>query len=661
VIFVGDGTYQPRRIERRIATPDYTGTASWSVVLYETRNGPFQLTTTNKIEFTPNVYLGNGTLTSNIPYFKQSHVGGIFELTHAEQHAFGHFHANDQVTDEHLTIRGLFSTTKTFDDRYFGYTIDFTTGSFVGTIALESSTDPLAEVWTTSETHLHSGGNINATYNDEQSNLLVHYRLRVIAYTSGYADVTMTQLAGSMTGLVKITSYTSATSVDYEVVKQLGSVNPTRTWRAPAWSDDLGWPRVPQFRDDRLHWFRGARNFASIVDDYDNFDDTIEGDSAPIERTVGSGAAEGVRWAVDADRLVVGTSGFAAAIQASEFNEVITPTSYSVRPGPTLGAAFVPPVQIDDIVIMTDRSEKRLYDLFVPEGGAKLKSTDLSRLNPRVVRAGVKAMAVQRKPDTRVYIVLDDGGCVVMTYERDDEVLAFTTITGSHTSIDDVCVLPNDDQDRIYFVVTRNGTRYLERLASEADQEAVATCALLDGYKVLTGSISSITGATQHANTTVQVWADGQRRGDVAIDGSGNGTLDGTYSRVVYGSRHTASFLSAKLAYAAQAGTAVGQTKIVRGAGLQLSNSCLDGIRVGKDSSSTDPMPDYVDGAARTTNQLFSQYDEDIFPIQSDWNPDSRIYIEADSAEGPVTVQSVVLDIETRDGAGEQRGGSQRG
>lgn len=642
VLFVGDGTYQPRRIERR-------GEKSWSIVLYETRNGPFQTPSTDKIAFTPSAYLGNGTLTSNVPYFKPSHVGCLFELTQNIQQVLDQLHAAGQTTD-YITVNGLFSSTITFDDRNFGYTLTYSGGA-VMTIALERSTDLEASVWTqvTSFT-----GSASATYNDEQSNLTCHYRLRVTSYTSGYCDILLSYGSAPTTGQIRIRGYTSATSVDYEVVKPLGGTIPTRSWRGPYWSDDLGWPRVPCFRDDRLHWFLGDRDYASIVDDFDNYDDSVEGDAGPLIRTVGSGAAEGVRWAVDADRFIVGTSGFAASIQASDLGEVVTPTSFTVRVGPTLGASFVPPAQVDDIMIMTDRSRTRLYDLYVPDGSAKLKSSDVSRLNTRAVRAGVKAMATQRKPDTRVYIVLDDGTCVVLTYERDEKVVAFTTLETDGT-FEDVCVLPDNDQDDVYFVVSRNGGRYLERLAPEAEQESVSTCALLDGYKVLTGSISSITGASHLNGKTVSVWADGQRRADVTIS-AGAAALGATYSRVVYGLSYDAEFLSAKLAYAAQLGTAVGQIKSVRRVGLLLTNSCLDGIRVGRNADSTDPLPDIIDGAARTDYQFFTSYDHDLMPIASDWEVDGRFYIKTTSADGPVTLLGVVLDIETRDGAEQNNG-----
>ena len=647
VLFMSDGTHQPRRIERR-------GEKSWSIVTYQSRNGPYQAPSTDKITLTPSAYSGNGTLTSNLPYFKSSHVGTLFEVTHNEQHVIDQLIANNQTT-EHVTVNGLWTATASFNDRNFGYTIDFSTGTFIGTIALERSTDPDASVWSEFTSHAHGGGNVSTIENDEQSNLTCHYRFRVTAYTSGYANVTITYLNGAKVGQLRITEYSSSTSVNYETIVSPGGVGPTRAWRGPYWSNDLGWPRVPCFRDDRLHWFMGDRDFASIVDDYDNYDDSVEGDSGPIIRTVGSGAAEGVRWAVDADRFIVGTSGFAASIQASDLGEVVTPTSYTVRTGPTLGASFVLPAQVDDILVMTDRSRTRLYDLYVPEGSTKLRSTHLSRLNTKAVRAGVKAMAVQRKPDTRIYIVLDDGACIVLTYERDEKVVAFTTITTPSGLFEDVCVLPDSDQDDVYFVVNRDGTRYLERLAPEADQESVDTCTLLDAFKVLTGSISSITGASHLNGKTVAVWADGARIADKTIS-AGTAELWATYSRVVYGLSYDAEFLSAKLAYAAQLGTAVGQIKSVHKVGLLLSNSCLDGIRVGRNSTYTDPMPDIIDGAERTPYQFFTQYDREPLPIASDWEVDGRFYVKATSADGPVTLLGVVLDVETRDGADAQGG-----
>jgi hypothetical protein len=280
----------------------------------------------------------------------------------------------------------------------------------------------------------------------------------------------------------------------------------------------------------------------------------------------------------------------------------------------------------------------------------------MMRLIPNAIAGSVVAMAVQQQPDTRLYAVLDDGSCLVLTYDRDDKVQAWTSINlGSDGAIEDVLTLSNVTQDDVYFIVRRNGTqRYLERLAPEALQTAPSTCALLDAHKVLTGPTFLITNATHLAGQTVQVWADGRRRPDVTLDVYGGGGLDGTYSRVVYGLGYSGTWNSVKLAYAAQLGTALGQEKLVHQVGLILRNSCLDGIRVGSNANTVEPLPDYVDGAPRTKNQFFTAYDHGTFPIESDWTTDTRLYLSVDSAEGPFTLQAIVMDIETRDGASPQ-------
>lgn len=642
VMFIADGQVKPRRIERR-------GTHSWSITDYDTRNGVIELPAQTRISLTPSTLSGNGTLTANRAYFKPSHVGSLFELTHNEQRVIDELNAAGQYTD-YITVRGLFSSSVVFNDRNWGLTIDMTTGSFTGVIALYRSTDPEAAIWTEVAEY---NTDTATTYNDEQSNLLAHYRFGVKSYTSGYANVSLIQAAGSTTGLIRVTEYSSATSVNIEVVNPLGDTKATLDWRAPAWSDDLGWPRVPRLFDGRLWWFRGDVAYGSIVDDFDNFDDTVEGDSGPVVRSIGNASAEGALWALDMQRLIVGTTGFEASIRSSSFDEPITPTQFTVRNASTIGSALIPAVKLDRGAFFVSGNRRRLYELAFTGETNDYSSLDVTRLVPSALAARVKSMAVQRQPDARVYMVLYDGTCVVMTFERDDKVVAFTTIETAG-AIEDVCILPGTEQDDVYFITTRYGVRLREKMANEREQESVATCALLDGHAVLTGSVSAISGATRFNGQTVQVWADGRRRADVTIS-AGAAALGQTYARVVYGVRHTAEFLSSKLAYAAQLGSAVGQTKIVRGASLILANSCLDGIRLGKDATNTDPMPAFVDGAQRTANQFFATYDEDIFPIPSSWDTDARLYISADSAEGPVTVQAVVLDIETREGVSEAR------
>lgn len=633
-LFCGDGNTQQRRIEHH-------GSLSWGIALYKTDDGPF-VPGSSQITMTPSALTGNVTLTASDAFFQAEHVGALIELTQTGLTIQTTFDA-PSLTSNYITVVG----TSSGRDFY----ITAVNSSFVGTVVLERSLDADTPVtWTTYSTWTNSGVSFGRTVqNDTLNNLTAFYRFRVTSYTSGSVVVTLDYAGALQTGRARITGYTDSTHASAEVVTAFGNTAATRSWREGDWSDVRGWPRTPIIHDDRMHWFRDDTDYASKVSDYYYFDDGGEGDSEPFTRSVGIGGQSGVLWAIGLEKLFVGTEMFEARIAASELDEPLTPTKYTVRQPSRQGCLDLEAVVHDVGAFFVQRSGKRLYQLSKSDSSASYRSMEMSRLNPAAYRAGISRHDVQQQPDTRHWAVVD-GDLVCLTYDKDDKVVAVTTATIAGGDVEDVACLPEADQDDVYLVVNRGGSRYVERFAKEAAQRAVGTCTLLDAHKVLTGSISSISGAAHLAGETVAVWADGQRRDDVEIDSSGNAVLDATYARVVYGLPFNASFKSVKLAYAAGLGTALGQTKIVHGASVILSTSCLDGVRIGGIASTLDPMPAIVNGAERTPSQFFDHFDCDIFPVQAEWNSDARFWITVDSAEGPCTIQAIVLDVETKDG-----------
>lgn len=637
VVFCGDGSSQQRRIEHR-------GALSWGIAAYQTSTGPF-VSGSDRVTMTPGALTGNTTITASQPTFQDGHVGTLIEITHVGRTIEQELSAADQATD-YVSIVGIDA------GRYFYITA--VPSSFVGTLVLERSFQPSdPTIWTEHQTYVDGAASfIRTRINDTQDNITVHYRFRVTAYTSGSVDVKIEYDADVQAGLGRITGYTDATEVDVETLVDFGLTTASRQWRIGAWNDVAGWPRVPVIHDGRLHWFRSDMDYASVPDDYPNFDDTTVGDGAPFVRSVGSGGEAGVLWAMSLERLLAGTSRSESVIAASDLDGPLTPTEYTVRRPSRRGSADIAAVEHDDGLFFVGRGRNSLYEMSMVSTGTRFEATDVSRLNPAAFRPGVKKIAVQQHPDTRVYGVLDDGTIITMTYERRDEVIAITTASIAGGLVEDICVLPNVSQDDVYLLLNRSGARYVERFAPEAAQTSKATCALLDAHKVLTGSVSSITGGTHLAGQTVQVWADGRRHADVTLDGSGAAALTGgPYARVVYGRAYTADFKSVKMAYAPQLGSAIGQDKQVRGVGLVLVNSCLDGITIGRDADHLENLPLIVDGVERTENQFFAHYDHSITPIQGEWKSDSRFHIRITSAEGPVTIQGIAIDVETRDGA----------
>ena len=639
VIFAGTGTRQQQRIENR-GSP-----RSWGVAAYKTSTGPF-LTGSRQITMTPDASRGNAAVAASEQYFIEQHVGALLELTHVGRYIDETLSGAEESTD-FITVIGV------NNGRWFY--VKATGTSFVGTLVLERSFEPSdPTTWSEWDSFVNAAATFSRyRIDDNQDNITVHYRFRVSAYTSGSVAVEIEYAADSSTGVARITDVTSSTSAQIEVLTTFGNVTPVRTWRIGAWSDLAGWPRTPVIQDARLHWFRADTDFASVVDDYNNFDDTVLGDSGPITRSIGSGGGAGVRWALSADRLLVGTARAEAVVAASELDGALTPTEYTVRRPTRRGSADVAAVAYDDGVVFLHRSAKRLYKM-IRGGGGGYATPELTRLNAAALQAGGVRIAVQQQPELRFYVLTTAGELVICTHHQDEELAAITTRTISGGLIEDIEVLPGDDYDAVYMVVNRNGTRYLERFAPEESQKSKDTCALLDAHKVLTGAVTQITGATHLAGQTVQVWADGLRLADVTLDGSGTAALSGgPYARVVYGLPYTAKWKSVKLEHSARLGTAIGQPKQVRGAALVLHNSCMDGVRIGPSFDRLEALPTSVNGADRAANQFFAHHEMEVVPIDSAWLTDARFCVQVTSGDGPVTIQGLVLDIDTRDGADE--------
>ncbi|MEO1136954.1 MAG: hypothetical protein AAFW68_10170, partial [Pseudomonadota bacterium] len=79
--------------------------------------------------------------------------------------------------------------------------------------------------------------------------------------------------------------------------------------------------------------------------------------------------------------------------------------------------ADVQAVKIDRSAVFVQRSGKRAYDLSYTIDAQDYSSSEISRFHPTVLDAGVKLIAVQRQPDTRIWFVLNDGTCAMLTYE----------------------------------------------------------------------------------------------------------------------------------------------------------------------------------------------------------------------------------------------------
>lgn len=633
VCFVACLGYQQRRIERR-------GRRSWSVTRYQTSDGPFTPNPNPVVRLKPNGLDGNTTVRASAAYFTPQHVGSLLKLSHTGQYIQQDLAQEDTYTDP-IRVTGV--SEDDYNDRRFTYEIS---GTYSGTISLERSYDEEDAGYSKIEEVSGTG-----SMDDKVDNAIYWYRIgfRTGDYTSGKATVKINYEGGGGSGICRIIGYTSPTLVSVEVLKPFKNTVYTRDWQPSEWSDLNGWPSAVTFSDGRLWWSGGDRLWGSISDAFENFDEDEEGDSGPISRSITTGGVNDTQWLLSLQRLLVGTEGSVSTVKSSSLDEPLTPTNFGIRDSSTTGASVIDPIRVDARGIFVERSGTALLELTFSGDVADYQATQISKLTTDLFSTGVISIAVQRRPDTRIWMALGDGSAVCMVYEPDQEVLAFIPITTDGT-FESFAVLPSLVQDRVYATVSRQvrGTaaRYVEKMALDTDVKPTTLCRTSDCFKAIQlEEPSLVLGGLSHLiGKSAVVWADGKPLeaspgvpARFTVSRSGTIELPGLVSQAVVGLPYPngARYKSARLAYGAAGGTAMLQKKSVDSIGFVLTDFHRSGIKTGPSFNdpyrALSPMPQMVDGKMAPDIVLSDIHDEEPYPFGGEWSTDSRVCLQIQS------------------------------
>jgi hypothetical protein len=165
--------------------------------------------------------------------------------------------------------------------------------------------------------------------------------------------------------------------------------------------------------------------------------------------------------------------------------------------------------------------------------------------------------------------VRSDGQLLAMTYQRDEEVVAWSRIvTRAGDTVESVAVLPaSDGKDEIWVCCGRDidGTTayHIEQMQDTFEHST----ALEDGFFVDDGltydgtATKAVTGMLHLAGETVRVLADGGPHSDIVVGADGSLTLDYEASVIQAGLDYDATIKSQPLEAGAMEGTAQGKTK----------------------------------------------------------------------------------------------------
>jgi hypothetical protein len=630
VIFAACQGYQQRRIERR---PNN----SWSIVLYESDNGPFRPQNLGAITITPSSAAGDATLTASAALFRSTHVGALFRLTHTGQSQEVTLTAENQFSDS-IRVTGVDSS------RIFSVVI---TGTFTATVTLQYSTDEATWVDAASGSYAVPTA---ISYDDTFDNQILYYRIGIKTggYTSGTAVATITISTGSQTGIARITSVTNSTSASAGIIEAFASATATSDWSEGSWSSYRGYPTSVALYEGRLWWAGQDAIYGSVSDSFDNFDPDYEGDAGPIHRSIGSGPVDTIHWLMPLSRLLVGAAGTIRSARSTSLDEPLTPTNFNLKDISGQGASSALPVKIDTSGAYVQRSGVRLYEASYDAERYDYGAGDLTVHVPEVGEPAITRTVLQRQPETRIHCIRSDGTVAILIFDKAEDVKCWVEYE-TDGDVEDIMVLPGTVEDKVIYTVKRtvNGStvRYHEKWAMESECVGGTLNKQADSFIAASGSGASITGLSHLEGESVVVWADGEDKGTFVVS---SGAVAQAYTTgYVVGLPYTATYKSTKLAYGVPDGrTALTMKKKIVKLGIIAQNMHAQGLQYGPDFTNMQYLPLVDRGAVVDEDYIYSTYDSEPFEFPGDWDTDHRLCLKA-AAPRPVTLLAAVINLDT--------------
>ena len=436
------------------------------------------------------------------------------------------------------------------------------------------------------------------------------------------------------------------------------TLSPIANWAMGAWSPYTGYPACVGFYSGRLCFGRTATQpqtvWMSRVEDFTNFgvSDPLQDDDA-IDVTIRAEQINEVKWLAESTDLVVGTTSSVRTIGPTSSAAAFSPTNIRQKRETNYGASDVQPVRVGQTALYSGYYRVDVREIAYSFEFNGYVSTDLSILSehlPGVNR--VKYMGYQQTPASVVWMPTDTGVLAGMTYERDQEVVAFHkhTFLPAGSLVTSVATIPGADGDEVWLVIQRiiNGStvRYIERLNEGITQTGtLASAKFLDSYLTYSGSsTSTLSGLSHLEGQSVYVW-NGNKQGPFTVS-SGAISLTSPITSGIVGLPYTSTMQTVSPEAAAAQGTAQTREGRISEVFVRLNRSIhgkigpSDGTLETIDySKSTDNTGGYGTGLELFTGDV-------RVPISMQWNRQKRIKLEH-SEPTPFHCLGLVSEIRT--------------
>lgn len=387
-------------------------------------------------------------------------------------------------------------------------------------------------------------------------------------------------------GTVTIDAVASGTSASATVDKWLGAtITATTQWSEAAFSGVRGYPRAVAVHEQRL-CFGGTSHqpntiWCSKTDDFEDFQLGAAADSA-MSFSVASSEGNRIAWMFSQKRLMVGTSGDEWTIGGADSTAAFSSTNIQAQRQSSYGSKYMRAMLLNDVLLFVQRRGRKVRELtynFERDGWV---APDLTVLAEHITSGEIVELAFQQQPDAILWAVRGDGQLIGMSYERDQNVVAWHrhTTDGQFESVATVYGLSGAD-DEVWLCVNRTvggvTKRYIERFKADNrvnfEAQSKADYWYLDCAKRYSGAATTtITGLSHLEGKTVGVLADGAVQPSATV-ASGQITLAKAASKVLVGLPFVSTAQPMKLDFQLQDGPTRGRRKRLNRATVSLYKS----------------------------------------------------------------------------------------
>jgi hypothetical protein len=387
-------------------------------------------------------------------------------------------------------------------------------------------------------------------------------------------------------GTVTINTVASGTSAAATVGKWLGGVITGSTqWSEAAFSAVRGYPRAVAIHEQRLCFAGTAHQpntvWCSKVDDFENFQLGSAADGA-LQFTVASSEGNRIAWMFSQKRLMIGTSGDEWTIGGADSSSPFSSTNIQAQRQSGYGSKTIRAILLNDVLLFLQRRGRKVRELtynFERDGWV---APDLTVLSEHITEGEIAEMAFQQQPDAILWAVKGDGKLIGMSYERDQNVVAWHrhSTDGDFESVATVYGLSGSD-DEVWFAVQRTiggvSKRYIERFKADNranfESESKPDWWYLDCAKRYSGaSTATVTGLSHLEGKSAGILADGAAQVSATV-ASGQVTLAKAATKVLVGLPFTSTVLPMKFDFELRDGPTRGRRKRINRATVSLYHS----------------------------------------------------------------------------------------